>query len=120
MITHACLSSRTIAGAYKYFDVDISAALKSGPQTGAVLAVEVSRSYDQGLDCKDTVPPNERVACRNKTKLESQDLGITWVDWAPVKNTPFVSFSFPSLLLPCCHMASPSSHTTLKFSDCAL
>ena len=76
----------SIAGAYRYFDVDISAALATG--AGATVAVEVFRSYDWGVDCQqehgnDTPPMNLQVSCRGRNKSASQDLGITWVDWAP-------------------------------------
>ena len=48
-----------------------------------MLAVEVFRSYDWGLDCKADIPSNEQVSCRGRDKNHSLDLGISFVDWAP-------------------------------------
>jgi len=77
-------TNATTEGAYAFHDVDITAALKAGSGT-PVLAVEVSRSYDWGLDCDKShdVAPNEQSSCRGRDKNQSQDLGITFVDWAP-------------------------------------
>ena len=79
-------NTSSIEGAYSYFDVDVSAALAAGG--GTYLAVQVFRSYDWGVDCFSAPhahepPLNEQVSCRGKNKTQSQDLGITWVDWAP-------------------------------------
>lgn len=75
-------NTTSIEGAYAYFDVDVSDALAAGGGTG--LAVQVFRSYDWGIDCGGKEQQlNEQVSCRGKNKTESQDLGITWVDWAP-------------------------------------
>jgi exo-1,4-beta-D-glucosaminidase len=74
--------SVTTQGAFRYHDIDVTAALSQGGSQPA-LAVEVFRSYDWGLDCKDYLPDNEQVSCRGKNKTESTDLGITFVDWAP-------------------------------------
>ena len=69
-------------GAYNYFDVDASEALAAGG--GTFLAVQVFRSFDWGIDCHEShLAENLQVSCRGKNKSQSQDLGITWVDWAP-------------------------------------
>ena len=80
-----------LEGAFIYHDVDITAALReAGDGHQNILAVEVSRSFDWGLDCESvrphsnsTVPENEQVSCRGKSKVQSTDLAITFVDWAP-------------------------------------
>ena len=72
------------SGAYSYHDVDITAAV-TGNATAAAVAVEVVRSYDWGLDCEPGrgLAPNEQASCRGRSKADSLDLGITFVDWAP-------------------------------------
>ena len=77
-------TNTTVAGAYRYFDVDATAALASGKQAGGALAIEVFRSYDWGLDCQNgKASTNDQASCRGRNKTEAQDLAITWVDWAP-------------------------------------
>jgi exo-1,4-beta-D-glucosaminidase len=92
-------TNSTVAGAYIYTDIDITSALvkatPSPPQqqggggvdgrgAAAAVAIEVTRSYDWGLDCRHPeLPPNEQASCRGRNKSAAQDLGITWVDWAP-------------------------------------
>ena len=75
------------SGAYTYHDVDITAALAgtTGAAPTAAVAVEVVRSYDWGLDCEPGrgLAPNEQASCRGRSKQDSLDLGITFVDWAP-------------------------------------
>ena len=83
-------TNSTVAGAYRYFDIDATAALAKGEKDTGAVAIEVFRSYDWGLDCqghehgRDQMPPkNDQASCRGRNKTEAQDLGITWVDWAP-------------------------------------
>ena len=77
-----------LEGAFRYHDLDATAALKAAPAAAATtfVAIEVTRSYDYGLDCPHGtafVPENQQVSCRGKSKEQATDLAITFVDWAP-------------------------------------
>lgn len=75
-------SADVTQGAYNYFDVDVTSALAAGD--GTTLAIQVFRSYDWGLSCRhNSGQPGNDNNCRGRNKTQSQDLGITWVDWAP-------------------------------------
>ena len=81
-------NSSRVEGAFRYHDVDATVALHgcTAAAGGAALAVKVSRSFDYGLDCPHgtaTVPENQQVSCRGRSKAEATDLAITFVDWAP-------------------------------------
>ena len=80
--------SGNVEGTFRYHHLDATAALAAADPSAAVpaLAIAVSRSYDYGLDCPHgtaTVPENQQVSCRSKSKAQSQDLAISFVDWAP-------------------------------------
>lgn len=64
----------TTRGTFREFDFDITSAVAQGGGQ-IVLAVEVFRPYDIGLD--------KNTTCRGRSVPECLDLAISWVDWAP-------------------------------------
>jgi exo-1,4-beta-D-glucosaminidase len=118
-------NASVVRGAYNYFDVDASEALAAGG--GTFLAVQVFRSYDWGVDCRGNLgPPNLQVSCRGKNKVQSQDLGITWVDWAPAPHDANMGLWRDIVLTttqahsePPVTLRYPGVHTTLSAGNTA-
>jgi exo-1,4-beta-D-glucosaminidase len=67
----------TIQGTFRAFEIDITTqvATARGAGTSIVVAVEVFRPYDVGLD--------KNLTCRGRPDEDCLDLAISWVDWAP-------------------------------------
>lgn len=67
-------SNTTLRGTFRRFELDISDAFRAS-ESSLVLAVEVFRPYDIGLD--------KNLTCRGRNSSDCLDLAISWVDWAP-------------------------------------